>query len=166
MEQDAVGSMPRVVLAQPQDIPAWLELAAEVEPLFGPLVHNPPFLHALDKNIERGTAFCVREAGGPPGVPLLGGLLFSIKPPVYVIGWLVVTQRYRRCGIGQSLVNHAMSLVVAPAELRVTTFGEDNAAGDPARRFYEHMGFQAAEPAPRGPEGGSRQIYRRIVSRV
>jgi len=152
-----------VVIAQPEDIPAWLALAAEVEPLFGPMVADPGFQRALRKNIEHGTAFCVRQAGGPPGVPLLGGLLFSPKPPVYTIGWLAVTQRQRRRGIGQRLVEHALGLVAGPAELVVTTFGEDQPAGEPARRFYERMGFQAAEPAPQGPEGGSRQIFRRRI---
>jgi hypothetical protein len=42
----------------------------------------------------------------------------------------------------------------------VTTFGSDDPAGEPARRFYERLGFQAAEEAPNGPDGGSRQIFR------
>ena len=158
--------MMRVVAAQTEDIPAWLDLAAEVEPLFGPMVNEPSFLRALHKNIERGTAFCVREADGPPSIPLLGGLLFSPKPPVYTIGWLAVTQRHRRQGIGQALIEYTLNLVTPPAELVLTTFGPDHAAGEPARRFYERMGFQAAEAAPNGPEGGSRQIFRRTLTRA
>jgi hypothetical protein len=46
----------------------------------------------------------------------------------------------------------------------VTTFGGDDPAGEPARRFYEQMGFHAAEPAPNGPEGSSRQVFRRAIS--
>ena len=150
----------RVVVACEEDIAAWLDLAAEVEPLFGPMVDDPGFHKALRRNIERGTAFCVRENDGPPGVPLLGGLLLSPKPPQYTVGWLAVVQRKRRCGIGQMLINHAIALVQPPAEMTVTTFGPGVEAGQPARRFYESMGFQPAEPAPDGPEGGSRQIYR------
>ncbi len=41
------------------------------------------------------------------------------------------------------------------------TFGDDITAGYPARRFYEEMGFHAAEVAQPGPDGGSRQVYRR-----
>ena len=33
----------RVVLALAADIPAWLDLAAEVEPLFGPMADDPGF---------------------------------------------------------------------------------------------------------------------------
>jgi ribosomal protein S18 acetylase RimI-like enzyme len=156
--------MEKVVVAQPEDVPAWLVLAAEVEPLFGPLVNDSSFLRALHRNIARGTAFCVREGDGQPGVPLLGGLLFSSHPPIYTIGWLAVAQAWRRRGIGQELVEHVVGLVDIPAELVVTTFGKDNVAGVPARHFYERMGFHAAELAPDGPEGGSRQVFRRSIT--
>ncbi len=32
---------------------------------------------------------------------------------------------------------------------------------NPALRLYERLGFRPAEAAPPGPEGGSRQVYRR-----
>jgi hypothetical protein len=54
----------QVVIAQLIDIPAWLNLAREVEPLFGPMCSDPAFHHALQKNINRGTALCVPEADG------------------------------------------------------------------------------------------------------
>lgn len=155
--------MVEVCVAQRQDISAWLELAAEVEPLFGPLVGDPDFVRALRKNVDRGTAFCVREADGPPSAPLLGGMLFSPRPPVYSIGWFAVAQHYRRRGIGRKLIEHAFSLAELPAEFVVTTFGPDILEGLPARRFYERMGFHPAEPAPDGPEGGSRQVFRRLI---
>jgi GNAT superfamily N-acetyltransferase len=153
----------KVSVAQPEDFPAWLRLAAEVELLFGQPMANSPWFHSmLRRNIERGMAFCVREGDGPPGAPLLGGLFFSPKPPLYTIGCLAVAQRSRRRGVGTSLVEHVIDLVQPPAEMVVTTFGPDVEGGHPARRFYESMGFHPAEPAPNGPEGGSRQIYRRI----
>jgi GNAT superfamily N-acetyltransferase len=151
----------RIVCAELQDIPPWLVLAAEVEPLFGPLVEEPGFLRALRRNVERGTALCVRAGDGPPGAPLLGGLLYSPKPPIYTIGWLAVAGTARRSGIGRALVEHVFRLAELPAEFVVTTFGADRAEGLPARRFYERMGFHPAESAPDGPEGGSRQIFRR-----
>jgi GNAT superfamily N-acetyltransferase len=155
--------MANVVIAQSEDIPAWLHLAREVESLFGPMSNNPVFHRALQKNIDRGTAFCIREADGLPGVLLLGGLLFSAKPPIYTIGWLAVTQPYRRQGLGRRLMEYVIGLVEVPAELVVATFGVDNPAGMPARRFYERLDFHAAEPAPDGPEGDTRQIFRRII---
>ncbi len=151
-----------VALAQRADIRGWLDLAAEVEPLFGPMVAEPTFHTALERNIDRHTAFCIREQDGAPGTPLMGGLLFSAAhAPHYTIGWLAAGQRWRRQGVAQALVEHCFRLIQPPAVLSVVTFGEDNLAGRPARRFYERMGFQAAEDAPDGPEGGTRQIYRR-----
>jgi GNAT superfamily N-acetyltransferase len=145
-----------------EDIPSWLRLAAEVESLFGPMVNDERFLSALRRNVERGTAFCIREPDGPPGVPLVGGLLFSPKPPIYCIGWLAVAENWRRQGAGCRLVNYVVGMVQPPAEMVVGTFGEDVEAGRPARRFYEGPDFRPAEPAPNGPEGGSRQIFRRV----
>ena len=49
----------QIVVAQREDQPAWLELAREVEPLFGPMVNDPGFHRALENNIARGTAYCV-----------------------------------------------------------------------------------------------------------
>jgi hypothetical protein len=57
---------------------------------------------------------------------------------------------------GQSFRDYA-----EPFTLSVVTFGEENLAGRPARHFYERMGFQAAEVALNGPEGGTRQVFRR-----
>ena len=151
-----------VALAQPADLQAWLDLAAEVEPLFGPMVADPGFHAALERNIARQTAFCVREQDGAPGTPLMGGLLFSsTHVPHYKIGWLAVAQRWRRQGVAQMLMEHCFRLIQPPAELSAVTFGEDNVAGGPARRFYERMGFQASEAAPNSPEGGTRQVFRR-----
>jgi len=152
----------QIALAQPADIPAWLALAAEVEPLFGPMVADPGFHAALERNIARQTAFCIREQDDAPRRPLMGALLFSAThAPHYTIGWLAVAQRWRRQGVAQMLVEHCFRLVQSPAELSVVTFGPDNLAGRPARRFYERMGFQAAEMAPNGLEGGTRQFFRR-----
>jgi GNAT superfamily N-acetyltransferase len=153
----------RVFRAERDDIPAWLVLAAEVEPLFGPMVEDPVFMRALRRNIARGTALCVRETDGPPGSRLLGGLLYSPKPPLYTIGWLAVTAAHRRRGIGRMLIEHVFQLAQLPAKFVVTTFGAGRAEGEPARRFYAQVGFHPSEPAPDGPDGGSRQVFRRTM---
>jgi GNAT superfamily N-acetyltransferase len=152
-----------IAIAQPEDQLAWLELARQVEPLFGPMVNEPGFQRAIENNIARGTACCVRAADGPPGSAITGGLLCSIKPPIYRIGWLAVSRQQRNQGIGEALVAYAIQLVQPPAELLVTTFGPDTTGGQAARRLYTRMGFNPAEQAPNGPEGGSRQVFRRII---
>jgi len=158
------AGVPKVETAQYRDVRGWLDLAAEVEWFFGDMLGSADFYRALLNTIERGTAFCVREGGGPPGAPLLGGLLFSpARPdrPECHIRWLSVAERRRRAGVGAALVRHVFALVAPPAALSVITFGEEIEAGRAARRFYERMGFRAMEAAPDGPEGGSRQVYRR-----
>jgi len=151
----------RVVVAVPEDVPAWLALAAEVECLFGPLVGEPTFLRALERNVARGSAYSVREGDGPPGAPLEGGLLFSAHPPEYRIGWLAVAARARRRGVGRRLVSHVLALAARPARVSVVTYGEEVVGGAPARRFYERLGFLPAEMTLPGPDGGARQVYRR-----
>ena len=134
-----------VQIAQPDDYGAWLRLAGEVEDLFGAMVGEEAFQQTLLKNLQRGTALCVRAQDGSAGVDLLGGLFYSPKPPIYKISWLAVTQAWRRRGIGQTLVEAFLERVIPPAELVVTTFSAEMARGEAARRFYGKLGFQEAE---------------------
>jgi hypothetical protein len=55
--------------------------------------------------------------------------------------------------------------VTDPGTVEVVTFGADHpgAAASGARAFYERLGFIPAESAAPGPDGGSRQVYRKIV---
>ena len=55
--------------------------------------------------------------------------------------------------------------VSGPGVVEVVTFGAGHpgAVASGARVFYERLGFIPAETAPPGPEGGSRQVYRRTV---
>jgi hypothetical protein len=69
-------------------------------------------------------------------------------------------ERARRRGVGRRLVEHAIGLLTPPAVLSVVTFAEEVAAGRPARRLYERLGFVPAEPLPPGAEGGGRQRFR------
>lgn len=154
--------MYQVVQAQRDDIGAWLRLAEEVEPLFGPLVGEPSFHAALERNIARGTALCVRAERAD--APLRGGLLFSPNhAPCYRIGWLAVSAAHRGRGIGQLLVEAMLERVVPPATVEVVTFGADHLGGTPARAFYAVLGFSPVALAPIGPEGGSREVFQLLV---
>jgi GNAT superfamily N-acetyltransferase len=152
-----------VQIACTEDIPAWITLAREVEGLFGAeFAESEEFEVILRRKIDEGLALCVREQDGPPGTPLCGGLFFSIKHrPVYKIGWLAVAEKWKRCGVGQALVERALEMVEPPAEVTVVTFTAETPGGEPARRFYERLGFAAAELLPgEGPNGEMRQVYR------
>jgi ribosomal protein S18 acetylase RimI-like enzyme len=155
-----------VVNATKDDLEGWLELASEVEYLFGPMVDDPKFIQALEKNINQHNAFCVRENDGLPGSRLLGGILFSSSnAPNYKIGWLSVSSQARNNGIAAALLSHILKLVDVPAEVSVTTFGDDISDGRPARRFYQKFGFVPLEDLiPNGPEGGTRQKFKLIIT--
>ena len=153
----------RVELARQEDLDQWLVLAAEVEHLFGPLVSDSRFPRAVMRNMDRGTAFCIRQDDGEPGVPLQAGMLFSARPHIYKISWLAVTERCRRHGLASALMRYVFDQVEPPAELSVITFGPDVAGGEPARSFYMSAGFTPGETSPRGANGQSRQVFRMSI---
>jgi hypothetical protein len=76
-------------LAAAADVASWLEIVAEVEPLFGPM---PNFETRLLRKIDQGAALCVR-AGDSASV--LGGVLLSAGTPNGWIRWLAVRSSAR-----------------------------------------------------------------------
>ncbi|PNV32035.1 N-acetyltransferase [Streptomyces sp. DH-12] len=151
--------------ARAHDFPGFLGLAAQVEQWFGPMVEEPGFHDAVREHIDGrdGRAALVAPSSGPD---LLGGLLFGTEGPTYHVHWLVVSRRARGTGIGRALLEEAVRRWVrGPGEIEVATFGGDHpgAVAGGARVFYERLGFTPAEAAAPGPEGGSRQVFRRTV---
>ncbi|MFG3245596.1 GNAT family N-acetyltransferase [Streptomyces sp. NPDC048187] len=168
-----------VRLAEERDFAGFLALAAQVEHWFGPMVEDAGFHDAVREHIRRGAALVAvptdrgtsTGTGAHPdtgaGPDLLGGLLFgSDDAPVHHVHWLVVSQRVRSGGVGRELMRDALRRWVrGPADIEVVTFGADHpgASASGARAFYERLGFTPAETVAPGPEGGSRQLYRRTV---
>ncbi|MBB4966139.1 GNAT family N-acetyltransferase [Saccharothrix violaceirubra] len=152
----------KVTAARVADVASFLGLAGHVEQWFGPMVDQPGFRDALRRNIDRGTAMCVRPQDGGD---LRGGILFTIRPPVCRIGWLVVAPPDRGTGVGRALVTEVVRRLDGSGMVEVITFGEDHPAARPsgARTFYLRLGFAAQEPADPGPDGTSRQWFRRRV---
>jgi GNAT superfamily N-acetyltransferase len=152
-----------VTVAQPADVAGFLALAAQVEHWFGPMVDQPAFHDALERNIRRGTALCARHEDGPD---LRGGILFNVRPPRCRINWLVVAPTDRGLGIGQALVTEAAHRLHGSGLIEVITFSEDHPAAQPsgARTFYQRLGFTPDEPADPGPDGTPRQWYRKRLN--
>ena len=144
-----------VCLAGIDDIPSWLEIVREVEPLFGAM---PKFDVTLASNIAGRSALCVHDDLGV----VVGGLLLGGTPPDNWIRWLAVRKSVRGQGVGTSLIQEALSRCAIPCTVSLATFGADNADGRPARALYERLGFVACEMLPRGPEGGTRQLYKMV----
>ncbi|KUL51397.1 acetyltransferase [Streptomyces sp. NRRL F-4489] len=152
-----------------QDVPGFLRLAGQVEQWFGPMVGDPGFRAAVERHIDRGAALVAAGGASPEAPGLLGGLLFgppaagSPGPDRHRVNWLVVAEGCRGRGVGRALLADAVRRFVSrPGTVEVVAFGSDHpgAEASGARRFYESLGFTPAEPAPPGPEGGSRQVYR------
>jgi GNAT superfamily N-acetyltransferase len=141
-----MGRVQVVEAATEADIPSWLELVREVEPLFGPM---PMFDVTLKTKIREGDAQCVRD-----GTRVLGG-----TAPDNWIRWLAVRRTARRRGAGAALIEAVFSRWPGPCSISLATFGADNPEGRPARALYERFGFEPREMLPRGPEGGTRQLY-------
>lgn len=151
-----------VRVAEDGDFPGFLRLAAEVEHWFGPMVEEPGFHEALRGHLRRGAALLAADAAEQP----LGGLLFGSRPPRHHVHWLVVAGPARGRGVGRALLDDAVRRFVrGPGTLEVVTFGADHpgAVASGARAFYERLGFTPAEPTDPGPEGGSRQVFRRTT---
>ncbi|MGY2055502.1 GNAT family N-acetyltransferase [Nocardia gipuzkoensis] len=151
-----------VRLAREDDLAGFLELAGQVEHWFGAAADDAGFRAAVLRHVQRGTALVARSAGAE----VLGGIMFGAKPPVYRVHWLVVAEQARGHGIGRALTTDAIRrYVLHPGTLEAVTFGPDHpgAVSSGARAFYQKLGFHPAEDAAAGPEGGSRQVYRRRV---
>lgn len=146
-----------VVEASTQHFDAFIQLAAEVEDWFGPMVNEDGFHAAVRKNTERRSALVALDAG----TEVVGGILFSRhRAPEYEIGWLVVTAARRSEGIGTALVAESLRRwVQLPAVVSVVTFGVDH-PGARSRRFYERLGFEPSDVIENGPDGRSRQRFR------
>jgi len=141
-----------VRLSNSNDFTYWLKLAKEVEPLFGPMVDDPIFCDGLRKAIREGRAICFAEGGQAGGSEaFLGGILIS--KAANEILWLAVAERSRGRRIGSALLAEALGRLNRTRPITVTTFERSLAAGIPARRLYESVGFHYTGEAGLNPAG-------------
>lgn len=133
------------------DVLSWLTLAAEVEPLFGPM---PGIRGVIERGIERGTALVTGAEGA-----ITGGMLLSRDNQAHRINWLAVATSARGHGLGAALVSAALDRWPV-GNVEVATFTWDTPGGEPARHLYERCGFVRLGPAPTGSDGRPRDLYR------
>ena len=118
------------------DVPSWLEIVREVEPLFGPM---PDFETTLLRKIGQQAALCVRSGE----TAVLGGILLGGTREHGWIRWLAVRSKARAGGVGTSLVEAAVRRFKTAKTISLDTFREEETAGWPARRLYSRLGFVA-----------------------
>ena len=110
----------------------------------------------LKTKIAEGAALCVRAESSA----VLGGILLGGEAPDNWIRWLAVRRAARGQGTGAALLTDVLRRWPGPCTISLSTFGADNPEGRAARRIYERFGFAPGAMLPRGPEGGTRQLYR------
>ncbi|OQA05767.1 MAG: Acetyltransferase (GNAT) family protein [bacterium ADurb.Bin374] len=138
-----------------EDIPAWLELAREVEPLFGPMAESEDFRSGIRQAILDGSAFCCETEGGT-----IGGII-ALHREGNEIAWLAVSSACRGKGIGRLLMETAMRELDPTADILVQTFAAGLGSGTSARTLFTGFGFTDAGAAGKNPAGIDTVIMRR-----
>ncbi|MDT8904008.1 GNAT family N-acetyltransferase [Anaeroselena agilis] len=134
------------------DTEAWLALAREVEPLFGPMAGEAGFIQAVEEIIAARKAYCVRDREG-----LAGGVAVSGN----AIEWLAVAARARGKGYGRALLAFALEKCDPALAVTVQTFDASCPEGAAARQLYTDAGFVETEKAGPNPAGVGTVMMRR-----
>lgn len=130
------------------DLPSWLTLAREVEPLFGPMADDPNFQKGLLEAIQEGHAIAAKEENTSD---VLGGVIFDVEQNEIL--WLAVKASARGNGIGQALMEIVLEQLDTRRPVQLQTYYESVPAGLPARALYTRFGFIDFEPAGLNPAG-------------
>jgi len=138
-----------------EDIPAWLEMAREVEPLFGPMADSEDFRTGIRKVILEESAFCCEAGDGT-----IGGII-AIDRKGNEIAWLPVSSSCRGRGIGRLLLETAVRELDPAAEILVQTFAAGITSGTSARALFTGFGFIDAQAAGKNPAGIDTVIMKR-----
>jgi N-acetylglutamate synthase-like GNAT family acetyltransferase len=85
-------------LLNPQDYDTWMELAKEVEPLFGPMTNSMAFQEGIKHCIQNNNAFGIENDKGD-----LAGIIALDKEKNEIL-WLAVRKKYRGNKYGDKLV--------------------------------------------------------------
>lgn len=130
-----------------EDFNSWLELAKEVEPLFGEMVENEDFKKAIKECISNLSAFCAVNTDND-----IEGII-AIDKSVNEISWLAVRKRSRGKGYSYQLLKAAIHCLDNSKPIFVQTFSSDSKAGVAARRLYMQFGFKDYKHCGKNPAG-------------
>lgn len=134
-------------ILEKKDMDVWLEIAAEVQSLFGPMIDNPEFHQAIEKCIDEKEVMGVcNESGNVEGI-------VAISKTENEIIWLAVRNRSRGRGYGEALIKKAIEMLDSNRPIFVQTFSKGHALGDISRRLYSKFGFIDEKKAGKNPAG-------------
>jgi GNAT superfamily N-acetyltransferase len=130
-----------------QDLNAWMELAREVEPLFGEMVDNENFINGIKDCISNSSAFCVVNTNND-----IEGVI-AINKAFNEVSWLAVREKCRGKGYGYQLLETAIDSLDNRKPIYVQTFSPDVKAGEAARKIYMKFGFKDYKDGGKNPAG-------------
>lgn len=135
--------------AKREALAAWLNLARELEELFGPMAEEEPFRNALLAAIDEGNAFCSKDKTEKD--TLSGGVV--VDQVAREVVWLAVSGKSRKLGAGALLLNHAIEQLGIWGPIKVVTFADTIQQGLAARELYLKYDFRDREPRGENPAG-------------
>lgn len=112
-----------------------MELAKEVEPLFGPMIDSKEFQDGIVNCIQNNNAYGIENENGR-----LAGII-ALDRKCNEISWLAVGKKYRGNKYGEKLVEKAIEELECNGDIYVQTFSEKVKNGIAARIIYERSGF-------------------------
>ena len=146
------------------DFDSWLNLAKEVEPLFGPMSQEVGFHEALKIAISDNTAFCIHPDSKENNIHLKGGIIISKESNE--IAWLAVSKKYRGHGYGRELLKYAINNLDSNKDIFVQTFDDSVSEGNAARKLYTDFGFTDFKDGGPNPAGIPTTIMKLSVSQI
>ncbi|MDP4282212.1 MAG: GNAT family N-acetyltransferase [Bacteroidota bacterium] len=129
------------------DFKAWLKIAGEVEPLFGPMVHSKGFHFGIRQCIRKHNAFGIEDETNE-----IAGII-AIDRKKNEILWLAVREKSRGKKYGETLLRKAIEELDNKKEIIVQTFAEGVKGGTIARILYEKNGFTDQISMGKNPAG-------------
>jgi ribosomal protein S18 acetylase RimI-like enzyme len=128
-----------------QEYNTWIELAREVEPLFGPMADSIEFQEGIQSCIQTRNAFGIMNYDGN-----IAGIIALDRENNEIL-WLAVKKEYRGNGYGDQLVKTAIKELENNGDIYVQTFSKNIEEGQSARIIYERNGFVDLKDAGKNP---------------
>jgi len=122
--------------AEKGDVDEWIELVLSMKECY-PGLDIDDYRRTLLRNIERGSAICVKIMGRIAGV-----LMFSVEQ--MCLSFLAVLPEFRRIGVASALIRR-MLWDMPTGEISVTTYREGDPMGVETRNLYIKNGFKPGE---------------------